>query len=652
MKAEQRKTLLLSILLSEISAWGGIRCLISGFSLEVDTGVILASAFLAATGGGLLARKRWGGTALLFLTAGLLGYLSRQAEVRNQCLSLVHRIAAIYDSAYGWGIPSLPAYRWTEAAEIPLSIYASLTAYSVSRLVSSRKNSAAASFLVGLPLGLCLVVTDTVPDTLSLGILLAMIGLIFLTDSIRQDSIQQAGRLLRRALLPTVAVLSLLFLIYPKDRYVNHAEQYRTRLLSAAEQLSDRVNGTKIPFDAAIVQSGHVALSELDRQNGQNQTVAQVTSDTTGTLYLRSMDYDVYTGKDWESTPGRRETFAGQGQPTANVTVSTNAILDTLLLPYYPEPGTELRDGRIRNEHLLRQYSFSVYPAGPAHIPPENDTILPESCRQELEALTAQLTGGTAEPAVAAVLIGNYVSRQAVYDKNTPAMPENETDFALWFLNRSETGYCVHFATAAAVMMRSLNIPARYVTGYKVDAIAGQSVNVTTGDAHAWVEYYDRTASCWYVLEATPGADYIAPSVPETAPTEQTEPTATEPEKTEVTEGAGGFPIWLPVIALLIAAVPLRRKLIVALRRRKQAAGTANQRALAAWQETKLLAGLRKRPAPEALKSLALKAKFSQHLLTDAELGQFAAYRKEAVADLQTEPKWKQFIDKYYYCGY
>lgn len=655
MNTNHKKMLTVSLALSVLGAWGSTRCLISGFGLHGDSLVIPATAFLTALVAGLLIHKRWGGTALLCLLAGLLGYLSRQPEVRNQCLSLIFRICDAYDSAYGWGMPAFPAFQQTAAADIPLSIYSSLTALALTSMVCTRKSSWTATFLVALPLGLCLVVTDTVPDVPGLSITLAILGLILMTDNSRQESTAQAGQLLRYALVPCVILLMSLLLLFPEKDYVNHTALLRAKLLTAAEEAADCFSQVTLPFDPAIRQVEQVPLSQLPQLDSPDLPVAQVTADQSGTLYLRSKDYDVYTGKDWESTEGRKETFAGQGAPVANVTVATNSLLDTLLLPYYPEPGTQLRDGCVKNDAQLREYRFSVYSAGHAAPPPESATALPDGCKAALASIGAQLTGGSAEPAIAAVLVGNYVSSRASYDKHAQPMPETEEDFALWFLNQGETGYCVHFATAAAVMMRALDIPARYVTGYKVEAVAGQTVTVTTGDAHAWAEYYDRTAGCWYLLEATPGAEFTAPTVLETIPPPESLPDTTQPEETEITQishPSFPFPVFLPVLAGLIAVVPLRRKFVLTLRRRKQAAGSPNRRALAALEEAQLLASLRRQPVPDSLRELALKAKFSQHMLTEEELQQFADYRAEAIADLRTEPKWKRFADQYLSCGY
>ena len=51
-------------------------------------------------------------------------------------------------------------------------------------------------------------------------------------------------------------------------------------------------------------------------------------------------------------------------------------------------------------------------------------------------------------------------------------------------------------------MLRALDIPARMVTGYLVDAKADAWVEVTGENAHAWAEYYSLGVG-WVPLEAT-----------------------------------------------------------------------------------------------------------------------------------------------------
>jgi hypothetical protein len=100
-------------------------------------------------------------------------------------------------------------------------------------------------------------------------------------------------------------------------------------------------------------------------------------------------------------------------------------------------------------------------------------------------------------------LVRNYVQNAAIYNLNFKPIPDN-VDFALFFLEYSREGICQHFAMAATVLYRALGIPARYVTGYSVEAEANTWVDVTPFRAHAWVEVYVDGLG-WIPIEATAG---------------------------------------------------------------------------------------------------------------------------------------------------
>ena len=254
-------------------------------------------------------------------------------------------------------------------------------------------------------------------------------------------------------------------------------------------------------------------------------------------------------------------------------------------------------------------------------------------------------------------------------------MPEDAADFAIWFLENGESGYCVHFATAAAVLLRAAGVPARYVTGYAVDVVAGERVTVTANQSHAWVEYLNDD-NIWTVLDATPGEwindQPVTEPTPTEGPTEQpteetpTAPTPTGAEETRPAEGpaantrpstvpgeTSGADVqeqevdrtalwtalkWLAGIlgtaAVLAGQYALRRQL----RRKKQTGGEANRQALYRYREAKRMAWLVGQKVPERLYTLAEKAKFSQHTLTEEELAQMDAYLAEARRLLQKKP--------------
>ena len=89
---------------------------------------------------------------------------------------------------------------------------------------------------------------------------------------------------------------------------------------------------------------------------------------------------------------------------------------------------------------------------------------------------------------VAAVL--SMIRRQAfVYTLDPPALGRDSVDE---FLFETRRGYCEHYSSAFAVLMRALDIPARVVTGYQggeMNPVDG-FLEVRQRDAHAWDEVW------------------------------------------------------------------------------------------------------------------------------------------------------------------
>lgn len=93
--------------------------------------------------------------------------------------------------------------------------------------------------------------------------------------------------------------------------------------------------------------------------------------------------------------------------------------------------------------------------------------------------------------------IQNYLKTNYTYQTTDIPMPGKNQDYVAQFLFDSKRGYCNNFSSAMAVMLRTLGIPTRWVTGY---ADGTQDFNyssntdnkyiVTNDDAHSWVEVY------------------------------------------------------------------------------------------------------------------------------------------------------------------
>ena len=71
------------------------------------------------------------------------------------------------------------------------------------------------------------------------------------------------------------------------------------------------------------------------------------------------------------------------------------------------------------------------------------------------------------------------------------------------FLFSTRKGFCEHYASAMAILLRAASIPARVVTGYQGGSMNGDYMIIRQSDAHAWVEAwidgswrrYDPTAA-------------------------------------------------------------------------------------------------------------------------------------------------------------
>lgn len=257
----------------------------------------------------------------------------------------------------------------------------------------------------------------------------------------------------------------------------------------------------------------------------------------------------------------------------------------------------------------------------------------------------------------------------------SPGASPRDRDFVEYFLKESKTGYCVHFATAAAALLRAAGIPARYAEGYVAPCGEGtQWVSVPDRNAHAWVEIY-AGGQGWIPIEVTPaspdapatysnartpeGLDTPSPPPRPERPSQQGQtassqaPSASSDAPSQPLEhssspqaGAGPaarkgasalWPIFLTAAlfaALSAASLWLNRSLRRNALKRQLAQPDRNKAALCAyahllklWEQARFLKP-GEGPPPE-WKKLALKAKFSQHTLTDEELRQLTGAAKE-----------------------
>ena len=387
-------------------------------------------------------------------------------------------------------------------------------------------------------------------------------------------------------------------------------------------------------------------------------------------------------------------------------------LYTTYFLKETPEGSTAIDDAYLENSSDLTEYA--IFYSGSGKTPTfaysnyvkDVYTQLPEELKAALLDYSRQerLMGASAGR------IASHVKNSAVYDLKTPRTPDDQ-DFVLYFLEKSHRGYCVHFASATALLLRAQGIPARYVTGYSVDGNIGQRNTVTADQSHAWVEYFQEDAG-WRVLDPTP-ADWqeqqepesqapeqpITPETPDTPDPlpEEPEPkepdtapeTPEEPQKPEEKpqeqkpviriplpsipvisqpedgEGGTAAPVSPPqltipkvllwrlfIVAAAAALIPLQRYLRLKWRAHCFGTGSSNKRALAQWRYLKALCrAAHTEPSVDA-RSIAQKARFSSHTVTGGELNCLAQAVSTATEILRHESYakqlWNRFVRAFY----
>lgn len=145
---------------------------------------------------------------------------------------------------------------------------------------------------------------------------------------------------------------------------------------------------------------------------------------------------------------------------------------------------------------------------------------LPSSLPVEVRNLAIELTRPYDNPYDKAIAIQNYL-RSIEYSFEIEPVPAN-ADAVAFFLFQQKKGYCDYYASAMAVMLRAVGIPARVVTGYVLTTqeSGGQSYLVTEQDAHSWPEAFFPGYG-WIEFEPTPARSLASRAEPRGGPAEE-----------------------------------------------------------------------------------------------------------------------------------
>jgi protein-glutamine gamma-glutamyltransferase len=165
----------------------------------------------------------------------------------------------------------------------------------------------------------------------------------------------------------------------------------------------------------------------------------------------------------------------------------------TTHLPAYSVRTTfvTLGDESVRLDGAGSGFAYHAYsvPAAEAIEPDVSARArrlaLPPGLDPRIPGLARELAGGATDPTLVARRLEAGLQQRYGY---TLELPGPVADPLADFLFERRAGHCEDFATALALLLRTLGIPTRVVTGFYGGERTAEQYVVRAGDAHAWVE--------------------------------------------------------------------------------------------------------------------------------------------------------------------
>ncbi|MFD0483740.1 transglutaminaseTgpA domain-containing protein [Kineococcus sp. GCM10028916] len=257
------------------------------------------------------------------------------------------------------------------------------------------------------------------------------------------------------------------------------------------------------------------------------------------------------------SVRGLDQTYLPLPYPSLEVAINGDWLYETDSLNVVGD-GETTRGRSYTVNHLEvtpTEDQLRAAPAAPGDIE-SRYTELPKDLPPVVQQTAEQVTGGASNPYEKAAALQQWFRSTGGFTYSTDAPNDGGTSAVVDFLTQ-KSGFCVQFASAMAVMARSLGIPARVAIGFlpgQENSTGGDdgttSWRISAQDAHAWPELYFEGVG-WTRFEPTPATrtgrspswtvpvtpvPTAAPSASASAPV--AEPSASSPTATSSTSTA------------------------------------------------------------------------------------------------------------------
>lgn len=160
-----------------------------------------------------------------------------------------------------------------------------------------------------------------------------------------------------------------------------------------------------------------------------------------------------------------------------------------------------------------RRLKYTVYSIPADSFPglPDTRYLQLPSGMQRIAELARRATRGAATAGEKARALERYLRENYSYSLSPPVPAKGVTPIEDFLFN-SKKGYCEHYATSMVLMLRSLGIPARVVTGFyggEKNEYGGYII-VRESNAHSWVEAL--IDGRWKRFDPTPAVSTARPA--------------------------------------------------------------------------------------------------------------------------------------------
>ncbi|MGE8207143.1 transglutaminase TgpA family protein [Heyndrickxia sp. NPDC080065] len=373
-----------------------------------------------------------------------------------------------------------------------------------------------------------------------------LLGMLFFQRFVNRENLKTSSKMLGKWMIPLsvmIACSTIFALIAPKASPIWPDPVPFFKSYAGNDPQKGKGKGiSKVGYRLDDSQLGGPFI-------GDNTTVFTAISESR--QYWRMETKDIYTGKGWESSVPAVRTYPAMekisisineaiehnektskiaditmAEPNSNLVYTygfTNIISPEIDDRFFVKLGTE-KITAFQNEDPINVKEFEVVyqiqrysMKKMSEITGENVQIdsrytqLPESLPKRVKDLAKDITKGKTNWYEKTKAIEAYLqSGKYTYDQKNVAIPKEKQDYVDQFLFETLRGYCDNFSTSMVTMLRSIDIPARWVKGYSSgdyqgsEGVSKNIYKVTNNNAHSWVEVFFPNVG-WVPFEPTMG---------------------------------------------------------------------------------------------------------------------------------------------------